>query len=351
MELVAANLTHESEQLYLSSAARDLDRNVSRALSRAAEYLSAVRLSPILMASACAGCSLTGPFDGYADDSTSGGQDRCSEPSVVRCFGFDDAYEINRRLTPAGDGAVHGQFDANQRVEGAGSLRFEIPAASSESNLVGSFALNFSPDELEPGADFSERFGPGEEVYVQWRQRFEPAALADSGGTGFTQAIVGKGDILGLQSGALAAPNVQIGDYSYRGLPQLALAGGVPIQPAAPGGDVFFQNVTGCADPEDAACVRYHADQWMTFQIGLGIGHWGAPDSRVRSWVGLEGQPSILIVDVMTALELDNAEPDQKIGKVWFRYDAPSRPPGIQNPTSSFWVDDLVISRQFIADP
>ena len=84
----------------------------------------------------------------------------------------------------------------------------------------------------------------------------------------------------------------------------------------------------------------------MTFQVGITLGSAGASD-RVEAWVGKQGEPSRLVLDVEVTLPDDGRK---TLGKVWFeRTDTLlTRGPAIETET---WVDELVISRTRIADP
>lgn len=315
-------------------------------------YLLPVR-PPLATLLLCSACSLTGPFDGYTDEIGGSSTERCSGPDVVRCFGFDDAAAIAPHLEPNQEGDLVGHFDPAVRAAGSGSLRFDVPASSDIRDLVGSFSINFSSDELEPGSMYPARIGEGEEIYVQWRQRFEAAVIEADGGEGWVHAVVGKGDRFAEKAAAVEAPLLNIANRYYSGVPQFALASGIPIQPDAPSGGVFLQNAVGCQsyDVSEPPCIFFHADEWMTFQVGIEVGHWNEEDSRVRVWLAREGASQVLVLDILVTLLTQNNDPDEKIGKVWFLLDDPNRPAGIQNPAASSWVDDLVISRRQIADP
>ena len=62
-----------------------------------------------------------------------------------------------------GGGTRCWDLDTTTKVSGASSLKFEIPS-NSPSDTSGSFRLNFADD-------YSQRFGEGEEFYVQYRYR------------------------------------------------------------------------------------------------------------------------------------------------------------------------------------
>ena len=115
--------------------------------------------------------------------------ERCAQPSVVKCFGFDSADETDRFVYPPyGLTVKRARVDTEIKASGAGSLRFEIPSNTGP-DTSGSFWQNFSDD-------LSVQFGEGDEFYVQWRQRFSPEFLDTvyRDGGGWKQAIISEGD-------------------------------------------------------------------------------------------------------------------------------------------------------------
>ena len=84
----------------------------------------------------------------------------------------------------------------------------------------------------------------------------------------------------------------------------------------------------------------------MTFQVGITLGSAGSSD-RVQAWVGNEGEPSRLVLDVEVSLPSSGRK---TLGKVWFERTDTSLTGGPAIPTET-WVDELVISRARIADP
>jgi len=127
-----------------------------------------------------------------ADDLNAGGltfEERCAQPAVVKCVGFDSQAQTDRFIFPPyGMTVKRARVVTDIKASGAGSLRFEIPS-NTGADTSGSFWQNFSDD-------LSVQFGEGEEFYVQWRQRFSKEFLDTfyEGGGGWKQAIIGEGD-------------------------------------------------------------------------------------------------------------------------------------------------------------
>ena len=133
-------------------------------------------LAFLALLAACAAPPLN---DGLAPASFA---DRCADPSVIRCFGFESG-ELAENGGPvewSNHTAVVGTFvngmddgadltgrvelDTNEQSSGQSSLKFYMPSRSGAS-YAGQFYVNFSDD-------LSLQFGEGEEFFVQWRQRF-----------------------------------------------------------------------------------------------------------------------------------------------------------------------------------
>ena len=112
--------------------------------------------------------------------------ERCAQPGVVKCVGFDSAADFS-----TGSGGTNGAYGFNSgiippsgttdytratmdtavKASGNGSLKFTIPS-NSGSDTSGTYFTNFS-------SDLSVQFGENSEFFVQWRQRFSPEYISD----------------------------------------------------------------------------------------------------------------------------------------------------------------------------
>ncbi len=130
--------------------------------------------------------------------------------------------------------------------------------------------------------------------------------------------------------------------------------------PAAHG--MLIQNALGCLHNAVAPpCAMYKADQWMTFQLHVRVGTWYKNDrnyhhdSTVQLWVAQEGKSSVLAIDMNpkkgTGYDLVNSNPEAKYGKVWFLPYDTGKDESQDHPTAYTWYDELIISREKIADP
>ncbi len=289
---------------------------------------------------------------------------RCSAPGVVRCFGFDSEDEVKPHLMPAGDAVYRGEVDSQTKVSGNGSLRFTIPTHSS-ANTSGSFSLEFADD-------LSVQFGEGQEFYVQWRQRFSPEMLSTryEGGNGWKQAVIGEGSRPGHTAYTCTDIQIVLEDTYQVGAPRMYHSCGKkdgqfePFQVYSPRDQGYLiQNAVGCVHFRVVSppCFMYKPNQWMTFQIHVKIGTWYhndkkyRHDSTVQLWAADEGKPSKLLIDFSpargTGYDLVNFDPGAKYGKVWLLPYNTNKDASQDHPTAYTWYDDLIVSRNKIADP
>ena len=264
-------------------------------------------------------------------------EQRCAEPAVVKCVGFDSGVEVDPFVYPIhGTTEKRGQVVADVKASGTGSLRFEIPSGTG-ADTSGSYWQNFSDD-------LSVQFGEGQEFFVQWRQRFSSEFLRTNytGGGGWKQTIIGEGDRPGVTVYSCTQLEIVTQNTYQRGFPQMYHSCG-----AKDGRYEALQNTRA---------ISYRANQWMTFQVQVRVGHWYRNDRRyhrdstVRLWVAEEGGSSRLAVD-QTGYDLANKPGGGRYGKVWLLPYHSGKSPSQRHPTGYTWYDELVISRSRIADP
>ncbi len=292
----------------------------------------------------------------------SGGSDfqaRCSSPGVIKCVGFDSPADIAGTYgDPFGilPGDATPVIDNTVFASGGGSLKFTIPANSS-ANSSGSYFTNFSND-------LSVQFDSGQEFYVQWRQRFSPEMLrAFPGGNGWKQAIIGEGDHFGgfpLASSCTELEAVMQQDTRYLGPGFYHSCGRfINLDWFVPPSEIRMQHQGPpfCVYPNDPqnGCFHYVANEWMTFQMHIQIGSWNTPSSRIQIWAARQSQPSVMIYDSINSnpsgFTLFNGDPTAKYGKVWLLPYNTNKDPLATNPTAFTWYDELIISRNRIAEP
>jgi hypothetical protein len=236
--------------------------------------------------------------------------------------------------------------------------------------------MNFTPGSLNfSNTDsYPVQFGQGEEFYVQWRQRFSPEFLNTNytGGGGWKQAIIGEGDRTGVPAYSCTDLEVVTQNTYQLGIPQMYHSCGVKDGHYEPinwqsGSTIYLQNGSGlnCVYPgpyTEPNCVRYKPDQWMTFQVRIKIGTWYKndgvyhKDSTIQLWVAEEGQPSRLVIDrdpaKGTGYDIVNLTNNvMKYGKVWLLPYHTGKDSSQTHPTAYTWYDELIVSRNKIADP
>ena len=301
-------------------------------------------------------------------------------------MGFDAASDISGRwgnntgVFPSDDPSNPPALDTLVKASGNSSLRFTIPP-NIGSNM-GSYFANFSPD-------LSVQFGANSEFYVQWRQRFSLSFLANAyqGGGGWKQGIVGTGDKPGCSPSTYAsgscyssctALEVVVQNSYQRGFPEMynSCTGSASHGPynafEQPYGssDFKLQNAMpspfclysqGYTSPPSyfppaGNCFAYFPDEWMTFQVHIKLGAWVNGEfvgSYVQLWVAREGQPSKLVIN-WGPYNL-TADPSsaigQQYGKIWLLPYNTNKSATVTYPIAYTWYDELIISRNRIADP
>jgi hypothetical protein len=309
--------------------------------------------------------------------------ERCAQAGVIKCVGFDADTDFN--IGSGGTSGAYGQNsglfppsgtsdytratrDTNVKASGASSLKFTIPAKSG-SDSSGSYFTNFSQD-------LSVQFGANSEFYVQWRQRFSPELVATkfAGGGGWKQIIVGTGDKPGMFYSSCSSLETVVQNTFQRGFPQMynSCTGSTSHGPYNPFEEAFgafdFKMQNGRASPyclysqgstsyfaPVGNCFPYYTNEWLTFQIHIKTGprvndEW--TNSFVTLWIAREGKPSELVFNWGPYnLTAGSATEDQRYGKVWLLPYHTSKDPSVTNPVAYTWYDELVISRNKIADP
>lgn len=287
-------------------------------------------------------------------------QRRINSPGVVRYFDFDSQEAAEPLIyPPSGQREKRGKIDGDMAASGNGSLRFDIPRRTG-SDTSGSFAINFSDD-------LATQFGEGDEFYVQWRQRFSPEFIETryEGGGGWKQVIIGEGDRPGKKVYSCTQLEIVLVNGYHRGIVTMYHSCGGKdgqyqgLEVNVPGtSDILLQNACGCyyRRTDEPQCVRYKADQWMTFQVRVKIGTWYENDRKynrdceIELWVAEEGKPSILTIS-RKDYDIANTNPEAKYGKIWLLPYNTGKSARQDHPTAHTWYDELIVSTKRIPDP
>lgn len=320
------------------------------------------------------------------DAGPGGGQSfalRCAAPGVVKCVGFDDPADFN-----IGNGGTSGAYGLNSgifppygtsdysravqdtalKASGAGSLKFTIPP-NSPSDSSGSYFTNFS-------SDLSVQFGENQDIYIQWRQRFSPEMIQTqfASGGGWKQLILGTGDTPSQLSTSCSSLEVVTQNTGQRGFAQLynSCSGSTShgpyfpfeepfasfdfkLQNARPAPYCLYSQQGSDHFPPTGNCIGYAPDEWMTFQLHVRTGPRQNDEfvgSIIDLDIGRENQPSepAYRYGPFNLSAGDPAE-NQRFGKVWLLPYHTNKSAQQAHPTAYTWYDELIISRQRIADP
>jgi hypothetical protein len=276
--------------------------------------------------------------------------ERCAEPGVLICDGFDDPAEFEPAIYPAnglypsGDGKYKGVMDKVITASGAGSLRFEIDP------YTGANAAGFWREA------FGQSFGPHSTFYVQFRFRVSPEMIHQDWGdaSGHTSWKVAIFHYFPKTCGSVELTTTNYynsgvafmyTDCGARGIvtnegrpPYLRQQGDTPKS----GYNCWYAN--------DAGCFRFTPNVWMTFYYKISIGDWGQPNSSVQAWVGLQGQPLRQWVNMQKfVLNVDTT------GNNYDAIDLLTYMTGKdatkKHPVAFAWYDELIVSTKPIATP
>jgi hypothetical protein len=309
---------------------------------------------------------------------------RIAQPGVVRHFSFADAAQLGAGPAGIGYGYNYGWYDdgvaGNHPVHDTtvhpgtgGSLRVTLQAADPAIIDGGTWVTNFSND-------LQTRYNAGDEFFVQWRQRFDAGMLGpnrDFYGS-WKQVLLSSGDVdytLGGIAGSCRCCEICITSYefsmasgaynsrfpfAYHRCPDCG--GTQTLEESHPTEFLLHQNMmpapycsynnTSTASTEGTNlptgnCFIYYPDEWMTFQLGMTLGPRSGDlltGSRVRIWGQRQGQPSVLLIDVIRDLTVPATDPGY--GKFWFT----TRNPYPRTVEGKTWYSELIISTQRIPD-
>jgi hypothetical protein len=260
--------------------------------------------------------------------------------------------------------------DCTQAADGC-SLKFTILPGFVQGE-PGWFNYNFS-------SDLSKAFGQGQEFYVQFRERLDPAMLTPANfpnTEGFKLAIIAEGDSLTAQAGNCGnSPTDTVIQQDWEAGAQYPMlyvncsySGGAyhflespyeVVQYQIPGGSGNYldQPYAGCPHysgrgiPEtDPTCWNFVGNEWFTVQEHVKVGTWGQPNSVLDVWFAHAGQPSVLVTGATdAALTDDGSGVTGKFGKIVLLPYQTNMSGSLVN--SAVWYDDLIVSTARIPDP
>ncbi len=270
---------------------------------------------------------------------------RCEASGVLVCRGFDDASELEEiccewETGAEANGAGSMDFitvDAAERTSGAGALRFEIQGQTG-ANHSGAFRQLIG-----------EAFGPGTDLYVQYRLRLSPEVFDLPGSPKFS--------IFHHQSATCndVEWTMVMNDW-YDNIPTMYTHCGAQA-PGGPGdGTQKFQEGDyvcpyGSDFANDPSCLKYSADRWMTFYFHVAVGEWGTPTSHLEAWHAVDGQAYEQWIDDSTYTLDASGQSVPGFDSVYLTTYITGKDSSIDHDTAYVWYDELIISSEPIAAP
>jgi Bacterial Ig domain len=283
-------------------------------------------------------------------------QARCQSPGVIRCWDFEDANSTAAHLMPPfGSTTLLGQVVNDVVADGSGALRFTVPSQSG-ADTSGSFSLDFTDD-------LTQQFGEGQEFYLQVRVRYSDAMISTNfaGSNGFKTLDVGEGDRPGTTVYSCSTLETVLQNIQQNGYPRAYHSCGTyqELQVQIPGTFEYLdQNADGCPHygnqgfPQtEPPCFKYKANEWITIQEHIKVGHWGQKDSTIEYWAADQGQTSRLIISLADYALINDNPTQAKYGKVWLMPYQTGKDDTQVNPVGYVWYDSLIVSTQRIPDP
>jgi len=220
------------------------------------------------------------------------------------------------------------------------------------------------------------QFGESQEFYVQWRQRFSPEFISTNylaSGGGIKQVIITTGDKPSKLYASCEAIGVVTQTYYYNRFPILynsctgsshhgpydgfyeSIPGDFKLQNARQSPFCLYSQAPNSYLPPSGNGFGWFPNEWMTFQIKIKTGPRVGDEfanSFVELWMAREGQPSQLVINWGPYyLSAGSQGEDQKYGKVFLLPYQTGKDSTQVHPTAYTWYDELIISRNRIADP
>ncbi len=335
----------------------------------------------------------------YTPSGTTPEQDfanRCAAAGVILCYGFDTIADLGTKgfgnwlgfdtVDGVACGGLSGGTVANcpiidtvVKASGAGSMKFVVPDGG-DGTRGGQWWSNLSQNLLT-------QFGANQTVYIQLRERFTQQAI-DSGEFK-AHWVITAGDQPGCTASSTTncktscEANELVAQTSNNTWKYPTWYSGCPFAPQVPmyepfgGTDFKMQNARpspfclyqasngGTQFPPTGNCFGYFADEWMTFSYKVQVGARGTNatytdcnqnantqncyyNNDFQARMGREGQPTEAVLTWNAPMNAGDVSENLKYGKL---YVSPRTFPAIMQNGSAFWIDEIIVSTQPIADP
>jgi len=337
--------------------------------------------------------SSSSPVIGGSDFTT-----RCSQPGVIKCVGFDSAADLGGKgwgnrvgydtqdgsACNSGSGSTQRRcptIDTTVKASGTGSAKFDVPVGAPGS-LAGAWWANFTDDlSLQYGGSGNFTY------YVQLRMRYTPSFI--NAGNWKAHWVTTAGDKPGCSASSTTNCQSSCTDIElvvqtnspnwgfpsvYSGCPgafsmtidnTLSGGGDFNLQNARPSPYCLYSQVVGGKQfPPTGNCFPYVADEWMTYSYKIQMGPRGTSgegnckgsnnftncyyNNDIQMRMGREGQPTQPVITWTGGINAGTIASDLKYGKIWIM---PYSGSATFATGGTMWVDEVIISRQPIADP
>jgi hypothetical protein len=298
-------------------------------------------------------------------------QARCATSGVIVCEGFDNASEFvpatwsSTGLYPGSDNTIEIVQDTSIFASGGGSLHYPIKANDGtgptvrDDNWLQNLCIAHPPASCN-----GMTFGQNSTFYVQFRYRVD----ANYASTDWeaTQNGGSSPKIADFAAVTESCGNTEIttNNRNAMDMPMIYKDCGGNIISALPGTTTYpgdgnssvppylwqsgFYNCAYPETPSGGGCFTMPANTWMTFYYMVQIGTWNSPNSHVKAWVGIDGQPLHTFVD-SNNLQIDSDQPG--FDAIWFNVYMTSFNSAATNPAANAWLDEVIVSTSPVPAP
>ena len=221
--------------------------------------------------------------------------DRSTGPSVTAAYDFASDLHSNYVNGSNGERGFH---DTDEKIETAGSIRFELRSGETSANISGSWTRSESPWVM------GDSFGEGETFYVQFRQKISQTMIdnltdwdsfwktaifhmntSTANGVEITTVHPNSQGMIYSDSGAYAM-TTGTADPDYENTTPLLIQQAWDLDAGEPWGN----ETGGISAAYPTIGWDFPGDEWVTcyYKVSLGtftLNHTGPNDSTIEMWV------------------------------------------------------------------
>lgn len=290
----------------------------------------------------------------HSTDAYTNFRTRCTTTGVILCIDFDTTNDFvqNTFIFPAGDTNFYGTRDIAVAATGDSSLKFRLPAGSSNANISGFYR----------SANWSQTFSQNSHWYAQYQTRLSPEMLSN-----MTQwDSEWKNSIFHMSTatcGGVEITNKIRNDsnhffesYTDCGATPFYLDDGVDIyveqgaNPKPTGAGYWCAYPALPGPPGTGDCFFLQTNKWITYYWDVQIGTWGSANSTVKAYVAIDGGGYQQIVNLVnTILSRNSADTDGYNSVDFLPYMTSLSTSASVD--ANVWYDELIVSTQPIVAP